>query len=144
MIAFSAISVSHIFGSLLTANRNLRELIFLAFSAVLLNLILNFILLPGYQAYGAAISCLVTQAYMALGQVAIAAWKLHLKVHLPFIFKICLSFPLILTGGFLASRFLENWYAGILLLAVWTIIIAFSLRLVGMQDLVKLLPSGEE
>jgi len=144
MIAFSAISVSHIFGSLLTANRNLKELIFLALTAVLLNLILNFILLPGYQAYGAAISCLVTQAYMALGQVAIAAWRLHLKVFLPFIFKICLSFPLILTGGVLTSRFLENWYAGILLLAVWTIIIAFSLRLVRMQDLVKLLPAGEE
>ncbi len=144
MIAFVAISVSHIFGSLLTANRNLKELIFLALSAVLVNLILNFILLPRFQAYGAAISCLVTQVYMALGQLAIAAWRLHLKVHLPFIIKICLSFPLILTGGLLASRLIENWYVGILLLAMWTVIIAFSLRLVGMQDLLKLLPTGEE
>ena len=121
-----------------------KELIYLAFTAVLLNLILNFILLPRFQAYGAAISCMVTQIYMALGQGVIAALRLQLKVNLQFIFKIGLSFPLILIGGFLTSRFLENWYAGIAVLAVWTVIIAFSLRLVGMQDLLKLLPSGEE
>ncbi len=93
MIAFTAISVSHIFGSLLTANRNLKELILLAFSAVVLNLSLNFILLPRFQAYGAAVSCLVTQAYMALGQVILATHHLRLKVHLPFILRIACPFP---------------------------------------------------
>ncbi len=140
MIAFTGIAISHIFGTLLTANKNLRELNILAGSAVILNLVLNYILIPSHQAYGAAISCMVTQAYMAIGQVVIVFLVLKLKLPIGFISRIIISIPLIMAGGYLAANNIENWYLGIGLQIVWTGIVAFSLRLVRFGDLLRLLP----
>jgi O-antigen/teichoic acid export membrane protein len=144
MGAFAFISVSYIFSTLLTANRNLRELNLLAFSAVILNLVLNLILIPRQMARGAAIACLVTQAYAAVGQVLIATHSLKLRFPPDFILRISLFLPLVLAGGWASSRFLESWYLGIGLLTLWGGIAAFSLRLVRISDLARLLPQAEE
>jgi O-antigen/teichoic acid export membrane protein len=140
MIAFAGISLSHIFGTLLTANRNLRELNMLAGSAVILNLTLNLILIPVHQAYGAAIACLVTQAYMAMGQIVIAFLIFRLKLHPGFILKIILTVPLITAGGYITARYSGNWYLGIGILMGWTGLVAFSLRLIRFRDFLSLLP----
>lgn len=144
MIGFTGIAISHIFGTLLTANRNLRELSFLAFTAVILNLTLNLILIPKYLAYGAALTFLVTQGYMALGQIIIAMLRLKLIIPVNFILRISLSIPLIMAGGYLTEKYLENWYMGIGLLVVWTGLVAFALRLIIIGDLIKLLFKGEK
>ena len=144
MAGFVGISISHIFGTLLTANRNLRELNLLALSAVILNLILNFILIPDHLAYGAALACMVTQAYMAIGQVIIAFYKLKLRIRLDFMLRLLLSVPLVIAGGYLTAKYLGNWYLGLAALTLWTGIVAFSLRLVRFGDLLKLLPSGDQ
>ena len=140
MIAFAAISISQIFGTLRTANRNLRELNFLAGSAVILNLVLNFILIPEHQAYGAAISCLATQAYMAVGQIIIALLVFRLKLQAVFMLKIIFAVPLILAGGYITARYSVNWYMGIAILTGWTGLVAFSLRLIRFRDFLILLP----
>lgn len=144
MIGFVGIATTHIFSTLLTANRNLRELNLLALSTVILNLVLNLNLIPKYFAYGAALTCLVTQVYMALGLILIAVFRLKLRLPLDFILRISLSIPLILAGGYLTAKYLENWYIGIVLLIVWTGLAALALRLVRVADLFKLLPSGEK
>ena len=51
MICFVFISTTYIFGTLLTANGNLKTLNKIAFGGVVLNIILNLILIPKYQAY---------------------------------------------------------------------------------------------
>jgi O-antigen/teichoic acid export membrane protein len=144
MVAFAFISVSYIFSTLLTANRNLRELNLLAFFAVVLNLVLNLVLIPRQMARGAAIACLVTQVFVAVGQVLIATYCLKLRIPTDFILKLSLFLPLVMAGGWASSKFLGNWYLGIGLLTLWGGIAAISLRLVRIGDLVKLLPSAEE
>jgi O-antigen/teichoic acid export membrane protein len=135
MIAFTGVSLSLIFGALLTANRNLKQLNMLAGSAVALNLILNFILIPRFQAYGSAIACLVTQGYMASGQLLMAGRMLRLKMSAGFIFRLFLAIPLILGGGYFSSNSIGNWYLGLGLLGCWTAIVAFILKLVRIEDL---------
>ena len=144
MTAFVGIALIYIFGTLLTANRNLRELNLLALSAVILNLVLNLILIPRHMAYGAALSCLVTQAYVAAGQVLLAFHLLKLRLSAGYLVRICLSVPLVFIGAYLANSLLENWYAGIGLLTIWTGIVAFVLKLVKTGDILKLLPKGDE
>jgi O-antigen/teichoic acid export membrane protein len=144
MLAFTGIAVIYIFGTLLTANRNLRELNLLALSAVLLNLVLNLVLIPRHLAYGAAVSCLVTQWYVATGQVYIAFRLLKLRLSPAYLVRISLSVPLIFIGGYLVKNLLENWYLGLALLAAWTSIVAFSLKLVRFRDLLRLLPQTDE
>lgn len=140
MLAFTGIALTYIFSTLLTANRNLKELNMFAASAIVLNLVLNFLLIPRQHAYGAAISCLVTQAYMAVGQIVIAVVVLKLKLTSSFMVRISLSIPLILGGAYLIDRFAGNWITGVIILTLWTAGVAFGLRLVKFKDLRAILP----
>ena len=69
MWGFIGMSTSLIFGSLLTANGELKLLNYLSFIGVLLNLGMNIFLIPKLGAQGAAIACLLTQGFMALVQL---------------------------------------------------------------------------
>lgn len=50
MIGFTGIAMTYIFGTLLTANGSLKQLNIMAFSGMVLNVVLNLILIPQFQA----------------------------------------------------------------------------------------------
>jgi len=105
MTCFFAISTTYIFGTLLTANGNLKQLNTMAFIGMAINFGLNLFLIPYYQATGAAISSLITQFTTALIQVMICykIFKLHLNPGriLRFLFFAIVSFLICYT--------LKNW-----------------------------------
>jgi O-antigen/teichoic acid export membrane protein len=72
MFTFIPISSIYIFGTLLTANGDLKKLNIIAFVGIVLNLSLNFIFIPKYAAKGAAISALVTQSIVAIMHILVA------------------------------------------------------------------------
>lgn len=76
MWTFLPLSLNYVFGTLLTAGGHLRQLNQLAAAALLLNLLLNFWLIPQTGPVGAATAALCTQSLMALCQL-IMAWKRH-------------------------------------------------------------------
>jgi O-antigen/teichoic acid export membrane protein len=53
----------YIYGSLMTANEDLRALNFISVGGLVLNLLLNFVLIPKYMAFGAALTTMVTQVF---------------------------------------------------------------------------------
>ncbi len=69
ILSFIPVSVSYIFGTLLTANGNLRILNIISFVALVVNCLLNYLLIPVYQAIGSAWICLLTQSLVAVIQV---------------------------------------------------------------------------
>jgi O-antigen/teichoic acid export membrane protein len=71
MICFLFISSTYIYGTLLTANGNLFYLNIIAGVGVLLNIVLNFILIPKHQAFGSAIASLITQSLTGLAQLVL-------------------------------------------------------------------------
>jgi O-antigen/teichoic acid export membrane protein len=66
MLAFPAFSLSNVYSTLLTSNGDLKTLNWIAFGGVVLNIGLNFLLIPVYQSLGAAIAALITQSFLAL------------------------------------------------------------------------------
>ncbi len=139
MFGFVAISTTYIFGTLLTANGNLRELNILAASAVTINVVLNFILIPEFQALGAAISSLVTQGYMALMQVFISVRKLGLPSDYGLLARL-LVFVLIVFGiAFLAEKFLDSWYLGAVLVILSSVAFMFLTKLLVFRDLYRII-----
>ncbi len=77
--SFVAVCITYIFGTLLTASGDLRTLNWMAACGMVLNIGLNLVLIPRYQALGAAWAGLITQSLTALAQVLIAARKFHLR-----------------------------------------------------------------
>jgi O-antigen/teichoic acid export membrane protein len=68
MIGFLAICMNFIFGTLLTANGNLRVLNISSAIGIILNIGLNFYLIPSHGAVGSAFASFVTQTFIAVIQ----------------------------------------------------------------------------
>lgn len=77
--SFVAVCVTYVFGTLLTASGDLRTLNRMAAGGMVLNIILNLVFIPRYQAVGAAWAGLITQGLMAIVQAVIAARRFHLR-----------------------------------------------------------------
>ena len=73
--SFVAVCITYVYGTLLTASGDLRTLNWMAAGGMLLNIVLNLILIPRYQAFGAACAGLTTQTLTALAQVVMASKK---------------------------------------------------------------------
>lgn len=66
ILCFIPLCFMYIFGTLLTANGSLRILNILASIALITNLVLNLILIPKYQALGAAYAAVITQTFIGI------------------------------------------------------------------------------
>lgn len=119
MLCFTAVSTTYIFGTLLTANGNLKQLNTMAIIGICINLILNFILIPHYQAMGSAVSSLITQFFTAGIQIYFAYKIFDFKVN----FRLLIALAVFITGIVvfnMASRsFTENWMINFAIMCVF-------------------------
>ncbi len=69
MVGFTGLSMFYIYGTLLTAAAKLRVLNLISFCGLIINLLLNFYLIPKYGAYGAAFSTMATQVFAGVIQM---------------------------------------------------------------------------
>ena len=88
MIAFFGVCLFYVFGTLMTANENLKALNIIAFTGLVLNLIFNFILIPKFQAAGAAFTTMITQVFAGGAQLVFVVYAFKLKPN----FKLLTSF----------------------------------------------------
>jgi O-antigen/teichoic acid export membrane protein len=79
MAAFPGYCIGYIYATLLTANGSIKPLILVAACAVLLNVVLNFILVPRYGAWGGAVSCCATQCFLSVANIMLARRLIGLK-----------------------------------------------------------------
>jgi O-antigen/teichoic acid export membrane protein len=66
MVAFPGFCIGYIYSTLLVAHGSIRLLTINSVIAVVINLGMNFILIPMYGAWAAALSCCVTQLFLSL------------------------------------------------------------------------------
>ncbi len=72
------ISLTYIFGTLLTAGGHLRQLNLFAAASLVLNVVVNLILIPRFGALGSAYASLTAQSFMAVAQTLLAVRLFHL------------------------------------------------------------------
>lgn len=69
ILSFVPVSLTYIYGTLLTANGSLKALNIMAFGGLIFNFVLNVILIQSQYAFGAAIATLCTQVLTAIVQI---------------------------------------------------------------------------
>ncbi|MFN8205875.1 MAG: oligosaccharide flippase family protein [Bacteroidales bacterium] len=143
MIGFPAVSASYIFGTLLTANGNIRSLNKLAGSMVILTLLLNLLLIPAWGARGAAIACIASLIATALVQVFLSVKVFRFPVNRDLLTRLSLFAAVFLIATFLCHQADIHWTAGIGMLVIGGIGLAFILRLFNLRELYRLFFSGE-
>jgi O-antigen/teichoic acid export membrane protein len=108
MCCFVAISTTYIFGTLLTANGNLKQLNQMALLGICINITLNFFLIPRLSAYGAAISSLITQAVTAFIQILLAAGIFKFRVNMRLIITLILFLCGVVTFNIISHNFASS------------------------------------
>ena len=109
-----------------------------------MNIILNLILIPRYQAFGAAISSLITQTFMAVTQVIVAAKQFRFQSDWGLIIKLVSFTGVIFIFGWFSRMYIQNWYAGALVLTGLSVLCAFVIRLLNLKDLYRIVRYGDE
>ena len=138
MIGFIGIANTYIFGTLLTANGSMKQLNIMAFFGMVLNIILNLILIPRYQAFGAAYASLITQVLTAATQIILALIIFKLKPGTGFIIQLLLFIGVVVTLGMISKSF-TNWLSGYLFMILISVLFAFLLKLFNLKDLYKII-----
>lgn len=139
ILSFIPVSLTYIFGTLLTAAGELRKLNFMALAGLILNLILNFVLIPIWKAEGAAIATLITQLLTALAQIYLAKNYFNFSSLKATLFKqIIFTTSLIILVFFLAS-FENKFLLNFAILSVTTILLFFILGFIKFSELKNLL-----
>lgn len=143
ILCFIGIATSYIFGTLLTANDNLKALNLIAAGGVLINVLLNLILIPKYYALGSAIASLVTQSATAIIQILIAKKIFHFGISIRRISALILF----AAGIFVISRWSLQinivWIYKFVGILVISLLFAFILRLINLRVLFDLLKNGD-
>ena len=137
MIGFLFVSSSYIYGSLLTANNNLRQLNIVAGCTVVLNVSLNLILIPRYQSVGAAIASLSSQAFFAIAQLVLTRRILKISMNSDFMFKLAAFLVLNTLLGYL-TLLLPGWLPGFLILLTSCLATALLLGLIRPRELLSI------
>ena len=127
-------SMTYIFGTLLTANGNLRLLNITSAIAIVVNITINLTLIPVLGAHGAAIASLATQTSIAIMQFIIAFKQLKIPFStLPY-FKCLLYICLLCTTVYFATQYLPfKLIYNLLLCSGIAIIWAFVTNLIPLR-----------
>ncbi|NJN78285.1 MAG: hypothetical protein HC803_08135 [Saprospiraceae bacterium] len=139
--SFIPVASVYIFGTLMTANANLRQLNIIALSGVVLNVVLNLLLIPKYEVFGATLATLITQSLVAI--VHIVWSKSIFKLHFSTTFFVqIIGFVLLAIGfNYLAVHYFgfNNWIINFLFATVLTVLAAFGTKLVDLKAFLELL-----
>jgi O-antigen/teichoic acid export membrane protein len=137
MLCFTAVSTTYIFGTLLTANGNLKQLNSMAIIGICINLILNFILIPHYKAMGSAISSLITQFFTAGIQIYFAYKIFKFKVNIRLIIALLVFIVGIVVFNMLSRSFTANWMINFAIMCVFCGAWAFVSGLLNLKSIFR-------
>jgi O-antigen/teichoic acid export membrane protein len=139
MNCFTAMSLTYIFGALLTASGNLRLYNIMAVVGIVINLILNLFLIPLYQAKGSAIASLITQFLMGFCQVYLAYKAFKFRVNK----RLLLALFLFIVGLFLINYFTLNltqkWMLNFVIMLTFSGLLAFVTGMVNPKSVLRFL-----
>lgn len=142
MGSFVSISITYIFGTLLTANGNLKQLNIVAACGVVINIALNCMFIPHFQAVGAAFTSLCVQFTTCVIQFFIAKKIFNLRLGTNYWLRLMAFLSLITLTVYLSTRLTTNWAVSFAIAAVICIIIAFLTKMLEYKEIKELVMSS--
>ncbi len=143
IFCFIPISLAYIFGTLLTANGNLKILNIIALAGVTINIVLNYFLIKKYHALGATIATFATQYLIAFFQVFFAKKIFNFKVSV----KVIMSFIVFIIGLIIINYFMQgltqNWKFNFFLSLILSMFLGFILKFIDLKSIFNLFESNK-
>ncbi len=143
MIGFVFIATTYIFGTLLTANGSMKQLNIMATFGMVLNISINFYLIPRFFAVGASYSSLITQSVTALAQIYIAYRVFKLKINFKYLGIIILFIAIVLGFGFYSKTLFNDWMINFSVLVVFALLLAFIFKIISIKSIYRIIKYDE-
>jgi len=137
MSCFTAISVTYIFGTLLTANGNLKYLNLMAISGILINLVLNFILIPKYYAFGSAVASVVTQFLTCLIQVFISYKVFNFKINKRLLISLLLYIIGLIFANYFTMNLTTQWLYNFGIMLIFSGLLALATGMINPKSVIR-------
>ncbi len=130
------LSMNYIYGTLLTANGNLKLLNTIALGGFITNLILNIIAIPRYGASGAALTTLITQLFVFLLQYNTSRRIFELDISFVKTIKLIITSAILYFAFYFGMNYWQlDWYYQGLSFGILYILLALLLKLIRIEDL---------
>ena len=139
MLSVFPISLTYIFGSLLTANGNLKQLNIIAIIGVVISIGLNLFLIPHNGAMGSAVASLVTQLFVITAEIIIALSVFKFKIEKRFLAKLLIFTAGLILINFISYRLPFHWGINFGLMVTGSILIVFISRLIHVKNILDLI-----
>jgi O-antigen/teichoic acid export membrane protein len=139
MIGFNSIGIIHIVGTLLTANSNLMAMNVVFVVGIVINTCSNYFLILEYGAWGAAISTIITQSFVALAELELARRAFSVSLNGVFLVQI-LAFIL---GVGLINWSLQilgmPWFLSFVLAGLFSVIWALITKIIDVRGILGII-----
>ena len=132
------ISMTYVYGTLLTAAGKLRQLNMLAAFTLLINVAVNLFGIPRWGAVGSAWASLTAQSFMAVTQMVAAVRLFHFRISRGYIIKTALFTLLIIACSILPLP-VESWGVRLLLIGLVALVAAVLLKLIDPKEIIETL-----
>jgi len=106
------------------------------------NIILNLILIPRYQAYGSAYASMVTQLLTGGSQLFIAMYIFKMRPGIKYILRIIIFIIIVVITGLLSQN-TGNWISGLAIFGSVSLLAAFILNLINLKNLFEIVVSKQ-
>lgn len=135
MSCFVAISMTYVFGTLLTANGSLLTLNIVAASGMVLNILLNVFLIPKFLASGSAVASVVTQFAMAIIQMIIALKVFKVQVKFLEVARLMLFLFILVGWLYLLPHLHVRWDLQLVIFGLISLLTAITLKVIDIKSL---------
>lgn len=144
MPCFVAISTTYIFGTLMTARGKLKDLNIVYLGSLLVNIALNLMLIPRFQASGSALATLITQLALAVVQGFLIRKVFLLKINYSFLVRLLIFMIATLLIGLVSVQLPFHWILNLLIMGVVSLGFALASRLLSPVKIMGILLQEEK
>ena len=138
IINFVAMSAIYIYGALLTANENIKEMNVIFLIGVIFNILLNYFFIPFGKCLGAVSATLITQYFVMLALMILTQRALKFEWDTGYVIKL-LGFAGVLFGSAWAWQNYINteWLLGFLMVLIFAVLLAFLFKLIDVKKIIE-------
>jgi len=139
MVGFVGVSLTYIYGTLLTANGSLRLLNIVALCGMLFNVMANLVVIPRYGAFGAAVVSMLTQTLTSIVQIIIAFYTFDFAINKTKSLACLVYVVVIVIFATTMPMVVNSWVVGFVSIILIGGVLALLLRLVKARAIFELL-----
>lgn len=144
IFGFIPIASTYIFGTLLTANGNLKILNIIAGSGMILSIFLNLILIPKFMAVGSAYASISAQFITAVAQIIFVQYIFKFKINYKLLIKLFLFFIGVIAINIFSKQLSFDWKLNFTIMIATSLLLASLLKLFSVKSLLKIITKKEE